>query len=228
MKRKYKILVIDSDDTFRQALVDQFRINDEFNVKAVATAVEGINEMHDRQADLVLCAVTLLDIDGYEVCKIMRRNGHMTPLILLTARDSEADAILALESGADDYVSKPFRFSILMARIRARLRQYGLSEDAVLRIGPYSFGVSSKVLTTADGATVRLTDKEVAILKHLYRAGQGGMSRDVLLEAVWGYNSDVASHALETHIYRLRKKIERDPSLPEIVVTEAGGYKLNP
>jgi DNA-binding response OmpR family regulator len=167
-------------------------------------------------------------MDGRELCKLMRRQGVRAPVIMLTAADSDADTILGLESGANDYVTKPFRFAVLLARIRAQLRQHEQSEDAVFTIGRYTFRPSAKVLVDDKAQKIRLTEKETAILKFLYRAGEKVITRDVLLHEVWGYNSGVTTHTLETHIYRLRQKIERDPSKAELLVTEAGGYKLVP
>jgi DNA-binding response OmpR family regulator len=167
-------------------------------------------------------------MDGRELCKLMRRQGVRAPVIMLTAADSDADTILGLESGANDYVTKPFRFAVLLARIRAQLRQHEASEDAVFTIGPYSFRPSSKLLTGQKGNKVRLTEKETAILRYLYRAGQKPVSRETLLQEVWGYNSGVTTHTLETHVYRLRQKVEKDAANPSILVTDAGGYKLVP
>jgi len=124
--------------------------------------------------------------------------------------------------------TKPCRFGVLLARIRAQLRQHEQSEDAVFKIGPYTFKPSAKMLVDDGDKKVRLTEKETAILKFLYRTGVKTVGRDILLHEVWGYNSGVTTHTLETHIYRLRQKIERDPSNAELLVTEAGGYKLVP
>jgi DNA-binding response OmpR family regulator len=147
---------------------------------------------------------------------------------MLTGADTEADTILGLDAGANDYVTKPFRFGVLLARIRAHLRNHEQSEDAVFRIGPYSFRPSAKLLLDEAEKKIRLTEKETNILKYLYRAGQRVVGRELLLAEVWGYNSGVTTHTLETHIYRLRQKIEKDPSNAEILVTEAGGYRLVP
>ena len=152
----------------------------------------------------------------------------LVEIIMLTGHDTDSDTILGLESGANDYVTKPFRFAVLLARIRAQLRQHEASEDAVFTIGPYSFRPSSKLLLSPKGSKVRLTEKETAILRYLYRAGQKPVSRETLLQEVWGYNSGVTTHTLETHIYRLRQKVEKDAAVPSILVTEAGGYKLVP
>ena len=147
---------------------------------------------------------------------------------MLTANDSDADQILGLDAGANDYVTKPFKFAVLLARIRAQLRQHEQSEDAVFNLGPYTFKPAAKLLVDAQGTKVRLTEKETSILKYLYRSSEKVVTREVLLHEVWGYNAGVTTHTLETHIYRLRQKIEEDPSKAEILVTEAGGYKLVP
>ncbi len=155
---------------------------------------------------------TCPDMDGREACKIMRRNGYKGPIIMLTGQSSDSDTILGLDSGANDYVTKPFRFGVLLARIRAHLRQHEQSEDAIFKVGPYTFKPSAKMLIRDDNRKIRLTEKETAIIKFLYRAGEQVVGRDVLLHDVWGYNAGVTTHTLETHIYRLRQKIERDPS----------------
>ena len=147
---------------------------------------------------------------------------------MLTGHDTDSDTILGLEAGANDYVPKPFKFAVLLARVRAHLRQHEQSEDATFTIGRYSFRPAAKLMVDDRGSKVRLTEKETSILKFLYRAGERAVTRDVLLHEVWGYNSGVTTHTLETHIYRLRQKIERDPSNAELLVTEAGGYKLVP
>ena len=117
----------------------------------------------------------------------------------------------------------------LLARLRAQLRQHEQSEDAVFTIGPYSFRPSTKLLLdTASKKKIRLTEKETAILKYLFRAGERPTGRELLLNEVWGYNAGVTTHTLETHVYRLRQKIEQDPSKAEILVTEPGGYRLVP
>ena len=154
--------------------------------------------------------VGLPDIDGREAVRILRKNGFKAPIIMLTGHDTDSDTILGLESGANDYITKPFRFAVLLARIRAQLRQHEASEDAVFTIGPYTFRPSSKLLLNPKGNKVRLTEKETAILRYLYRAGQRPVSRETLLQEVWGYNSGVTTHTLETHIYRLRQKVEKD------------------
>ncbi len=228
MGNKRKILLIDDDTDLRESLEEQLSLHDEFETAGVENARDGIELAKAEHIDLVILDVGLPDMDGREACKVLRKNGLRSPVIMLTGQDSDSDTILGLESGANDYVTKPFRFAVLLARIRAQLRQHEQSEDAVFTIGPYSFRPSAKLLLTEAGSKVRLTEKETSILKYLYRAGEKAVSREILLQEVWGYNSGVTTHTLETHIYRLRQKIEPDPSNAELLVTETGGYKLLP
>ncbi len=223
-----RIFLVDDDDDLRKTLVDQLMHYREFELIEAATGNDAIRMVRETHVDLMLLDVGLPDMDGREAVKILRRDGFKSPIILLTGHDSDSDEILGLESGANDYVTKPFRFSVLLARIRAALRQHDQSEDVVFTIGPYSFQPANKLLEAQDGGKVRLTDKETSILKYLYRQGPKTITRDVLLKEVWGYNNRVTTHTLETHIYRLRQKIERDPSNARLLVTEEGGYRLVP
>lgn len=225
---KRRILIVDDDAELRGLLVEQLAQTREFDLAEAGTAKSALGETAGDHIDLMLLDVGLPDMDGREAVKLMRKDGFKSPIILLTGHDSDADQILGLESGANDYVTKPFRFSVLLARIRAALRQHDQSEDVVFTIGPYSFQPAAKLLETTEGQKVRLTDKETSILKFLYRQGPKTISREVLLKEVWGYNNRVTTHTLETHIYRLRQKIERDPSNARLLVTEDGGYRLVP
>jgi DNA-binding response OmpR family regulator len=228
MSAKKKILIVDDDDMLRGTLAEQLSLHDEFAVTQASNATDGVKALKADAADIVILDVNMPDMDGREACKIMRRNGYKGPVIMLTGQGSDADMILGLDSGANDYVVKPFRFAVLLARIRSQLRQHEHSEDAVFRVGPYTFKPAQKLLLRDDQKKIRLTEKETAIIKFLYRSGEQAVSREVLLTDVWGYNAGVSTHTLETHIYRLRQKIERDPSHAEILVTEGGGYRLIP
>ena len=222
------ILLIDDDDDLREALQEQLSLYEEFEITSEPSATKGINAARTGHVDLLIVDVGLPDMDGREAVKIIRKNGIKAPIIMLTGHDTDSDTILGLEAGANDYVTKPFRFAVLLARIRAQLRTHEQSEDAVFSIGQYTFRPAQKLLVEEDGGKVRLTEKETAIMKYLYRAEQKTIGRDELLEQVWGYNSGVTTHTLETHIYRLRQKIERNPSNARMLVTESGGYKLVP
>ncbi|NWG44968.1 MAG: response regulator transcription factor [Alphaproteobacteria bacterium] len=228
MSGQKTVLLVDDDTALRETLREQFQLSEEFAVLEAGTGAAGLRLTRETRLDLVLLDVGLPDADGREICRLMRKDGLSVPIIMLTAHDSDADTILGLDSGANDYVAKPFRFNVLMARLRAHLRHHEQSEDATFEIGPYTFRPAGKLLTTAEGRKIRLTEKETQILRYLYRAGQRAVPRDVLLSEVWGYNSGVTTHTLETHIYRLRQKIEADPSRAEILLTEAGGYRLEP
>ena len=131
-----------------------------------------------------------------------------------------------LDAGANDYINKPFKFTILLARIRAQLRQHEQSEDAMFTLGPYTFKPAIKMLLAEGDRKIRLTEKETNILKFLYHTSDSVVQRDTLLHEVWGYNAGVTTHTLETHIYRLRQKIEPDPRNASLLVTEGGGYRL--
>jgi DNA-binding response OmpR family regulator len=228
MSNASRLLVIDDDRDLRDTLAEQLGLYEEFRVATAENATQAIDAVKDDRIDLAIMDVGLPDMDGREAVKIMRRGGFRSPIIMLTAQGSDSDTVLGLEAGANDYVAKPFKFAVLLARIRAQLRQYEASEDAIFQIGPYTFRPGSKLLTTDKGSKLKLTEKETAILRYLYRAGQKVVGRDILLAEVWGYNSNVTTHTLETHIYRLRQKIESDPSNARILVTETGGYKLMP
>jgi DNA-binding response OmpR family regulator len=224
-----KILLVDDDDALRTALGEQLRLHEEFLVEEADTGAKALEVTKGEYFDAVLLDVGLPDLDGRDVCRLLRRNGVKSPIIMLTGMDSDADTILGLDAGANDYVAKPFKLNVLLARLRAQLRQHEQSEDAVFTIGPYSFLPARKLLVHAETQRkIRLTEKETAILKYLYRTGDRSVGRDTLLGEVWGYNAGVTTHTLETHVYRLRQKIEEDPSNAAILVTEPGGYRLVP
>ena len=224
-----RILLIDDDQPLRQSLAEQLQLHEEFATVEAGSGAAAIEACKGDRFDAVILDVGLPDMDGREVCRLLRRNGVGAPIIMLTAADTDADTILGLDSGANDYIAKPVRLGVLLARIRAQLRQHEQSEDAMFTIGPYSFRPSVKLLLNpGTNKKVRLTEKETAILKYLYRAGDRPVGRDTLLGEVWGYNAGVTTHTLETHIYRLRQKIEQDPTHAEILVTEPGGYRLIP
>jgi DNA-binding response OmpR family regulator len=224
-----KVLLVDDDEVLSESLAEQLQFHEEFETTVAGTASEGLEIAKNDYFDALLLDVGLPDMDGREACRLMRRNGVKVPIIMLSGDDTDAEAILDLDAGANDYVTKPFRLGVLLARLRAQLRQHEQSEDAVFTIGPYSFWPSGKILIDDEmEQKVRLTEKETAILKYLYQSGDKAVDRDTLLDEVWGYKADVTTHTLETHVYRLRQKIERDPSNSEILVTEPGGYRLAP
>ena len=221
-----RILLVDDDDDLREALSEQLVMTEDFDVFEAANGAQGMVRAKEALYDLVILDVGLPDTDGRELCRLMRKQGVKCHILMLTGHDSDADTILGLDAGANDYVTKPFRFPVLLARIRAQLRQHEQYEDAVFQLGPYTFKPAMKLLETEDAKKIRLTEKETNILKYLYRAQDGVVAREVLLHEVWGYNAGVTTHTLETHIYRLRQKIEPDPANVRLLVTESGGYRL--
>ncbi len=224
-----KVLLVDDDDALREVLCEQLQLHEEFATLEVGTGAKGLEEAKATHYDIILLDVGLPDMDGRDVCRLMRRAGVKSPIIMLTAQDSDADTILGLDAGANDYVTKPFKIAVLLARMRAHLRQHEQSDDAIFSIGPYSFRPSAKILLDeTNNKKIRLTEKETAILKYLYRTGDRMVKRETLLNEVWGYNAGVTTHTLETHVYRLRQKIEPDPSKATILVTDPGGYRLVP
>ncbi len=229
MSNGKNLLLVDDDDALIEMLIEQLQLHEEFQVTVANSAAKGLELAKQDYYEVILLDVGLPDMDGRDACKLMRKNGVRSPIIMLTGADTDADTILGLDAGANDYVTKPFRLGVLLARIRAHIRQHERSDDAMFVIGPYSFQPGAKMLVHNDtGKKVRLTDKEGAILKYLYRTGDRVVSRDVLLDEVWGYNAGVTTHTLETHVYRLRQKIEEDPSNARLLITEPGGYKLVP
>jgi DNA-binding response OmpR family regulator len=229
MRGTGRILIVDDDAALRQSLAEQLERHGEFASAACETAAAALEIAGRERFEAILLDVGLPDMDGRELCRALRRAGVSAPILMLTAADSESDTVEGLDAGADDYVTKPFRLNVLLARLRAHLRQSAHRDDAVFAIGPYTFQPSAKLMTDASRRRkVRLTEKETAILRYLYHAGDRAIGRETLLGEVWGYNAGVTTHTLETHVYRLRQKIERDPAKAEILVTEPGGYRLLP
>lgn len=222
-----RLLLVDDDDTLRTALQEQLDLHGEFHVQQSSTATAGLELAKSELFDAIILDVGLPDMDGRDLCRLLRRAGVKSPIIMLTGADSDADTILGLDSGANDYVTKPFRFNVFLARLRAQLRTHEQSDDAIFAVGPYMFTPATKMLTHQETERkIKLTEKETAILKFLYRSQGQEVSRDRLLGEVWGYNAAVNTHTLETHIYRLRQKIEPIPGQASILITENGGYRL--
>ncbi|MEO0465390.1 MAG: response regulator transcription factor [Pseudomonadota bacterium] len=228
MSGSKNILLIDDDDDLREALAEQFETHEGFETRQAPNAKDGIALLGDERVDLVLLDIDLPDMDGREACKQIRNHGINIPIIMLTGQDGDSDTILGLDSGANDYVTKPFKFAVLLARVRAQLRSFEQSEDATFQIGPYEFRPAMKSLQEGENRKIRLTEKETNILKYLYRAGGKTVPREELLSEVWGYNANVTTHTLETHVYRLRQKIEPNPASARLLLTDSGGYRLQP
>jgi DNA-binding response OmpR family regulator len=221
-----RVLLVDDDEMLRSSLAEQLASGGAYQPIEAGTVAEGKEKAQDGLYEFMVLDVGLPDGDGRQLCRELRDAGVTCPIIMLTAADSDADTIEGLKSGANDYISKPFRFAVLIARVDAHLRSHETSEEAVYRIGPYTFRPSAKMLLEGN-KRIRLTEKETNILKFLHRTGDT-VSRETLLHEVWGYNPAVTTHTLETHIYRLRQKIEKDPAHAQILMTDSGGYRLVP
>ena len=225
-----RILIVEDDAALRATMAEQILSGGEFSADEAESAAEAeaLLANDNIRYDAILLDVGLPDSDGRDFCTKLRRDGRQMPVIMVTGADGEQDVIRGLDAGANDYLAKPFRLPELLARVRAQLRTFDNSTDAAFLIGPYVFRPSMRWLVEpARNRKIRLTDKESAILKFLYRAGGKPVPRQTLLNEVWGYSSGVATHTLETHMYRLRQKIEADPTQPRLLVTERGCYKLD-
>jgi len=221
----HKILIIEDDDALRTLLQEELASLSEFAVFAAKDRETGRAIIEKGGIDLLI-----VEAGGdlrEEFVRNLRAGGLRAPIILLSNGAEDSAAWLGAD-GANDYVTKPFRLSVLLARLKAQLRQYEQSEDTAFAIGPYILKPGQKLLLDKAQGKIRLTEKEAAILKYLYQAGDRAVERETLLEEVWGYNSGVTTHTLETHIYRLRQKIEQDPANAQILLTVQGGYKLAP
>jgi len=203
-----RILLAEADDVLRASLAEQLR-HEGYEVVSVPAAVDAMDAV--KHGPYAFAIIGL----GEDVGTVLRAAGLQAPVLLLVEGEAQAPEALA----------KPFRFSALLARLHALSSHHAANGDGAVRIGPYTFHPSAKLLQ--EGARkVRLTEKETNILKFLH-ASAGTVPRDILLHEVWGYGPAVATHTLETHIYRLRKKIEQDPQKAQILLTEGGGYRLS-
>jgi DNA-binding response OmpR family regulator len=225
------ILIVEDDNALRQVLADQFASSGLFHAIEAATLGEASQHLGiaDARFDSIVLDINMPDGDGRDFCARIRKQGHMMPVIMLTGAGDEDAVVSGLNAGANDYIAKPFRANELLARLQAQLRRFDTSEEAVFTIGPYTFRPAAKLLIGADKKPpLRLTSKEVGILKFLYRNAKRVVSRQELLDTVWGYNAGVETHTLETHVYRLRQKIEADPAEWRLLITApGGGYQLN-
>jgi DNA-binding response OmpR family regulator len=225
------ILIVEDDATLRRTLAEQITTGSEFVADEAASVAEAMVKLADPEAHhaAILLDVRLPDGDGRDLCARLRCEGKRIPIIMLTGADAEQDVVRGLEAGANNYIAKPFRLPELLARLRAQLRVFDDSEDATFAIGHYLFRPSARLLLDpAKNRKVRLTNKESQILKYLLRAKAEPVDRATLLADVWGYNSCIATHTLETHIYRRRQKIEADPFNPQLLLTDRGAYRLEP
>ena len=220
------VLVVDDDPSLAEMLSIVLR-QEGFDSRIVGRGDIALEAFRDYKPDLVLLDLMLPGKDGIDVCKEIRAESGV-PIVMLTAKGDTIDVVLGLESGADDYVVKPFKPKELVARIRARVRRNDVTNAEGLTIGDVSIDVAGHSVTR-DGESINLTPLEFDLLVCLARKPWQVFTREVLLEQVWGYRHSADTRLVNVHVQRLRAKIEKDPEHPEIVVTVRGvGYKAGP
>ncbi len=223
-----RFLLADGNEISRASLADYLRMAGEFTVTETGCGSEALDLAVSEPFNAVLLDLQLPDIDGHDLCRLLRRGGVRIPIILTAPTASDADAVLGLNYGANDYVARPFRLAVLFARLRAHLRQHEQNHAAAFMIGRYELRPSGRTLIDRElKIEFRLTEKETAMLRYLYERREDVVSRDELLRDVWGYHPNVATHTVETHVYRLRQKTRAGSSNAQLILTEQGGYRLD-
>lgn len=223
----FTILLVDDDEDLREALAETLLATDRYDVLEAATWHDGKARALDSRFDMAVLDVSLPDGDGRDLARWMRQEGMRQPIVMLTGNATEADEVAGMKAGANDYITKPFSADRLLARLEAHALHHARSDAADFAIGDRVFEAGPRLVRLPNGAAVRLTDKEVGILRFLASAPGRRGEREALLSEVWGYKNAVSTHTLETHIYRLRQKIEDNPSQPVLLRTDPGGYSLS-
>jgi len=220
------VLIIEDDAAMLEGLQGNFEFEG-YTVRTASDGEEGLTAALDARPDLIVLDIMLPKINGYEVCRLVRREGLEMPIVMLTAKGQESDIVLGLELGADDYVTKPFGLMELMARVKALLRRRRGAAPAVYRFGEFELDVRARKLLK-DGVEVGLTPKEFGLLELLVgREGQA-LTRNQILNAVWGHGVFVTPRSVDQCVNTLRAKIEPDPARPAYVKTVRGvGYRFD-
>ena len=221
-----KILIIDSDKDLSEALAFQLSLNENYQTIKAEDETIAVTLINDNLFNLVIINSRSSDLDSQNLAKKLRSLNVKCPIIMLVANNKDLDAYENIEPDVNKYISKPFKYSKLLNCIETQLHNYEKAEVREFSLGKYTFKPNSKTLEINENKSIRLTEKETDILKFLYKNLENVVSRETLLHEVWGYNSNVTTHTLETHIYRLRQKIETDPSNATFLMTETGGYQL--
>ena len=227
MVKRKTILFVSESLLLKELLLDQLQKQGEYLLEESLSVTEAISIIVKEHFDCILIDSSLADVLLSNLCKNIRQEGVRSPIILVAEERGEDVAIAALDAGANDYVLKPFKINVLVAKIRSNIRQFEQSEFAILRFGRFSFKPGDKILlNNSSKEEVRLTDKETAIIKLLYLSGGEVVTRATLLEEVWGYNTTLTTHTLETHIYRIRQKVGDASSGQDFIATESEGYRM--
>src|SRR5215472_562899 len=229
MSAKRRLLVVQHNTVERGNLVDYLTNRHGFAVVAAKTLGEADVAISAavEPFDAVLLDTGLPDGDSREYCARLRRHGDRTTIVMLTGPDSEADAVRSLDAGANDYIARPVRLDELHARLRSQWRLRDERDGADFALGPFTFSPTAKLLyDPAAARRIPLTGKEVEILRFLVQSNGRPIARQTLLREVWGYSDDASTHTVETHIHRLRRKMEQNPRRPMLLVNENGGYRL--
>jgi len=226
MSSSTKILLVNSDRDLSDALIYQLSLNDKYQI--IESDEDNVfTQINNNSFNIVIINSQPSKLNGHNLTKKLRTGGFKNPIIMLITQSDASNVDNKLTIEANEHIIKPFKYPTLLKSIELQLRQFGKSEDTQHNIGSYVFKPNSKVLESKN-KSIRLTEKENDILKFLYQNLETIVSREILLHEVWGYNSKVTTHTLETHIYRLRQKIEIDPANACFLITETGGYRLNP
>ena len=227
MVKRKTILFVSEALLLKELLLDQLQKQGEYLLEESLSVTEATSIIVKEHFDCILIDSSLADVSLSSLCENIRQKGVRSPIILVAEERGEDVAIAALDAGANDYVLKPFKINVLVAKIRSNIRQFEQSEFAILRFGRFSFKPGDKILlNNSSREEVRLTDKETAIIKLLYLSGGEVVTRATLLEEVWGYNTTLTTHTLETHIYRIRQKVGNASSGQDFIATESEGYRM--
>ena len=226
MSSSTKILLVNSDRDLSEALIYQLSLNDKYQI--IESDEDSVfTQINNNSFNIVIINSQPSKLNRHNVAKKLHAGGYKNPIIMLITQSDASNVDNKLTIEANEHIIKPFKYPALLKSIELQLRQFEKSEDTQHNIGSYVFKPNSKVLESKN-KSIRLTEKENDILKFLYQNLETIVSREILLHEVWGYNSKVTTHTLETHIYRLRQKIEIDPANACFLITETGGYRLKP
>ena len=226
MSSSTKILLVNSDRDLSEALIYQLSLNDKYQI--IESGEDNVfTQINNNSFNIVIINSQPSKLNGHNLTKKLRTGGFKNPIIMLITQSDASNVDNKLTIEANEYIIKPFKYPALLKSIELQLRQFGKQKTRNIILGLMYLNQTPKILESKN-KSIRLTEKENDILKFLYQNLKTIVSREILLHEVWGYNSKVTTHTLETHIYRLRQKIEIDPANACFLITETGGYRLKP